>query len=50
MTVEKVFDTLDAVLAPVRNLLGRNKVTKYLLDEYMSYSRNIRVALAVMAF
>ncbi|TFH43681.1 MAG: hypothetical protein E4G96_00520 [Chrysiogenales bacterium] len=48
--MEKVFDTLDAVLAPVRNLLGKNKITKFLLDEYMSYSRNIRVVLAVMVF
>jgi Ni/Fe-hydrogenase subunit HybB-like protein len=46
--VEKVFDTLDKVLAPVRSLLGKNRATKFLLDEYMGYSRNIRVALAIM--
>lgn len=46
--MEKVFNTLDKVLAPLRNLLGKNKVTKFLLDEYMSYTRNIRVFLAVL--
>jgi Ni/Fe-hydrogenase subunit HybB-like protein len=46
--VEKVFDTLDKVFAPVRNLLSKNRATKFLLDEYMGYTRNIRVALAVL--